>query len=131
MAVSDKAHIGFFEWRTGRIAPVPSEYKSLTPLVDTLPGRKDAAIGAMKAGLRDTRDRMQDERGHVHTGVTTVDRAVSWGRNQSDSEPAYVLGVCNVYAMSGDRAWLEGFRASCRAALEFTRENHCDPETGL
>lgn len=130
-AIADKAHAGYFEGPNWRNELVPSEYQWLTQLIDTFQLNKSAAIGAMKGGLADQRDYLQDPDGHLYTGVTTVIKSNSWGRNLADSQCGYVLGVCDTYNMSGDTTWLNGFKTSCENALDYELSTYCNSTTKL
>jgi hypothetical protein len=130
-AITDKAQAGYFEGPNWRSELVASEMHWLAQLIDTFPSAKPGAVGALKGGLSDIRDYLQTSDGHVYTGTTTVIKSNSWGRNLSDSQSGFVLGVVNAYYMSGDSAWLSGMKVSCENALNYALSAYADPSTRL
>jgi hypothetical protein len=125
----DRAHGGYVEHIGAMAELIPCQYHWLTQLVDTFQHEKNQPVHAFQGGLNDIRDHASDPvTGHVWNFTSDGSK---WGNNNLDNEPGYVLGVCNIFNLSGDEKWLKTHRDSVRRALAFSLKNNMHPETRL
>lgn len=125
----DRAHGAYVEHIGAYSELVPCEYHWLTQIVDTFEHNKGKSVAAFQGGLNDIRDHARDpETGHVWNLTVAGD---AWGNNNSDNELGYVLSVCNIFNLSGDKEWLLTHRDSVRLALGYTLAENCSQDTNL
>lgn len=107
----------------------PLEMHWIAQLLELFPD--SAAINAVKAGLSDIATYLVNPAtGNVsccRPGTTDT-----WqGKHYYDQAPGFIIGVADVYRLSGDRTWINGIAPTVRAALNYEISNTTDATTRL
>lgn len=125
----DRRHGGYVEHIGAYGELIACQYHWLTQLVDTFQHNKTKSVSAFQGGLDNIRDHISDPAtGHVWN--FTCDGG-KWGNNNLENELGYVLGLGNIFNLTGDVAWLSAHRDSARLALAYSLKTYCHPVTGL
>ncbi len=90
--------------------------------------RDDAAVETQKNGLRVIRDHLQDPaNGHIWSPYVGV-KEDNWGHDYADMQLAYNIAVCEMYSITGDRAFAGEMRQSAEASMAYALQRYYDPQ---
>jgi hypothetical protein len=107
----------------------PLEMHWVAQLLELFP--ETNAINAVKSGLTDISTYLVNPT----TGEVTCCRpgtTDTWaGRSYYDQAPGFVIGVADVYRLSGDTTWLNGIAASVRSALNYMITSNTNSTTHM
>lgn len=120
------------DYDLGAVAETPGIWFELPPLeqhwITNIYGvlRDDAALETQMNAMRVIRDKLQAADGHLLSAYPYVS-GNSWGHNYADMGTAYILSVCGLYNLTGDRAFADEMRVSMEKALAYQYETYLDP----
>lgn len=136
-ALNDYGRLMIMDWNMGTTVENPNKFFEIpaleqhwnTNILGIL--RDDAALNAQKQGLKIIRDRLQAKDGHIASPYVGMGLVDSWGSSYSDTELGYVISVCDLYNLTGDRVFLEEMHESISKALEYTYNRYFDKEANV
>lgn len=90
----------------------------------------DQALETQKNGMRVIRDKLQAKDGHIMSPYPQSG-GDSWGSQYSDMMPGYVISVIDLYALTGDRAFLDEMYDSIEKAMESQQKRYMNGDLYL